>query len=99
VVYVVEFTALAALVATVGIALWRSRAALLVKVAWVLYLLLATTLGHFLGGDWAFLRALSELAVLSGCILLASGRVAATAYTAFTAGGWALMALEVLTRR
>lgn len=68
----IELAALAALAALVILTLIWSRAPLLFKVAWAFYLALGMSLQHYYGGDWAFMRALSEFYVLGVMILMAA---------------------------
>ena len=67
----VEMLALAAFGAVVLVAVWKSRATLHLKLAFLGYLALGLVIRHYWGGDWAFLRAVSEYWLIGGVILLA----------------------------
>jgi hypothetical protein len=94
----IELLSLAALAAIVLLALFRSRAPLLIKVAWAFYLVLGMSLQHFYGGDWAFMRALSEFYVLGALILLAARGRWNVALVPLVLTGWVALALDVLKR-
>lgn len=94
----IELAALAALAVLVILTLLWSRAPLLFKVAWGFYLVLGMSLQHFYGGDWAFLRALSEFYVLGVMILLAARGRWNVVLPPLTLWGWSALAMDVLKR-
>jgi len=66
--FIITFTALVAL------SLRASLAERFEKISWVLYLMLAVTLSHYVWvEDWAFMRALSEFYLFGAIILLGAG--------------------------
>ncbi|MEN6478783.1 MAG: hypothetical protein ABFD20_04000 [Anaerolineales bacterium] len=80
-------------------ALWRSRASLHIKLAFVAYLGLMMIIRHYGGGDWAFLRALAEYWMLGGIILLTSWRWSAWPWALITSWFWVLLALQLVLYR
>lgn len=96
--WIIELVSLGAFALWVWWAIFRSRAPVLVKVAWGIYFLLGLTLRHFLGGDWAFLRAMSEFYVLGAFILLGARTGAIRLFTPAIGWGWVCLALDVLAR-
>jgi hypothetical protein len=81
-------------------ALWRSRAALFVKVTWLLYLGLAVLLTATVwADDWAFLRVLSELYIFGVVILLGSRPALRQWALAAVFLSWALLAWDVVLKR
>lgn len=97
-VWTIELAALGVFALLVLGAVFLSRAPVLVKVAWGIYLLIGFTLRHFLGGDWAFLRALSEFYVLGTFILFGVRTNLARCLTPTIGVGWIFLALDVLKR-
>lgn len=94
----IELAALAVLAVVVILTLLWSHAPLLYKVAWGMYLALGLSLQHFYGGDWAFLRALSEFYVLSVMILLAARGRWNVALPPLALWGWFSLAANVVKR-
>lgn len=99
-VVLLEIALLAAFVVLVGIAFRKSRAPLEVKLAWLGYALLVSTLGPlFWDDDWSFLRPATELGALGALIMLTSTtrmrRIAATLISAW----WLFLAYDLVVYR
>jgi hypothetical protein len=81
-------------------ALWRSRAALFVKLTWLLYLGLAVLLTATVwADDWAFLRVLFEVYLFGAVILLGATPALRRWALAAVALSWALLAWDVVFKR
>jgi hypothetical protein len=81
------------------VALWRSRASLHLKLAFLGYGALAMVITHYWGGDWAFMRALSEYWIIGGAILLAWDRRASGVLALVSIAYWAVLAVHVIGYR
>jgi len=100
-VVLLEITLLAAFSVLVAIAMRKSRAPLEVKLAWLGYALLVSTLGPlFWDDDWSFLRPATELGALGAFIAMTSTttkirRVAATLISTW----WVFLAYDLIVYR
>jgi|LSQX01.2.fsa_nt_gb hypothetical protein len=95
----IELLALLIFVLLVFLALWRSQETLHVKLAFLSYVGLAAIITHYLGGDWAFMRALTELWMIGSAILLAT-RHRGVGWLALAAAlSWGAMAVVMLLYR
>jgi len=95
----VELLAMAGFVVLVLVALWRSRASLHIKLTFLGYAALAVVITHYLGGDWAFMRALAELWMVGGAILLAARHRSVALLAPATLVSWCTLALVTILYR
>ncbi|MEA2572645.1 MAG: hypothetical protein QOI24_4646 [Acidobacteriota bacterium] len=99
-VVLIELALLALFALLVAIAFRKSRAAIEVKLAWLGYALLVTTLGPlFWDDDWSFLRPATELGVLGALIALTSTPLIRRTATTLIAGWWLFLAYDLLVYR
>ncbi|HKO00849.1 MAG TPA: hypothetical protein VJ032_04090 [Thermoanaerobaculia bacterium] len=99
-VVLLEIVLLAAFALLVAIAFRKSRAPVDVKLAWLGYALLVSTLGAlFWDDDWSFLRPATELGALGAVIAITSTtkirRIAATLISAW----WLFLAYDLIVYR
>jgi len=94
-----ELLALIAFVVLALVALQPSRAPLTLKLAFLGYAALGAVIKHYWGGDWAFLRALSELWMIGATIILAWRSRLASYITPVTLASWCVLALHVILFR
>jgi hypothetical protein len=100
VVVLVELALLALFALIVAIAFRKSRAPLEVKLPWLGYALLVTTLGPlFWDDDWSFLRPATELGVLAALIALTSDAAIHRVTATLVGGWWLFLAYDLLVYR
>ncbi|MGI6375510.1 MAG: hypothetical protein ACOX3S_05820 [Anaerolineae bacterium] len=95
----VELLAMIVFVVLVLVALWRSRASLHIKLTFLGYAALAVVITHYLGGDWAFMRALAELWMVGGAVLLAARHRSVALLAPATLVSWCTLALVTILYR
>lgn len=79
--------------------LLRSQAPTQFKFAFLGYLGLMMVITHYAGGDWAFLRALSEYWIIGGIVLLAGYRWMGLPFALATSCWWLFTAHHVIAFR